>query len=55
MCMAMPPELIEKYQYFTQARMERLRQAGYLKSFTSLEDGVTEYVQKYLATNDAYR
>ena len=53
--MAMPPELIEKYQYFTQARMERLRQAGYLKSFTSLEDGITEYVQKYLATNDAYR
>jgi ADP-L-glycero-D-manno-heptose 6-epimerase len=51
----MPPELIHKYQYFTQAQMQRLRRAGYERPFTSLEDGVTEYVQRYLATPDPYR
>jgi ADP-L-glycero-D-manno-heptose 6-epimerase len=51
----MPPALINKYQYFTQARMERLRHAGYTRVFTSLEQGVTEYVQRYLATPDPYR
>jgi ADP-L-glycero-D-manno-heptose 6-epimerase len=51
----MPPTLIEKYQYFTQAQMERLRGAGYERPFTTLEDGVTEYVQRYLATSDPYR
>jgi ADP-L-glycero-D-manno-heptose 6-epimerase len=51
----MPPELIPKYQYFTQARMERLRGAGYERAFTSLEDGVTEYVHRYLSAPDPYR
>jgi ADP-L-glycero-D-manno-heptose 6-epimerase len=51
----MPTTLIHKYQYFTQARMERLRAAGYERPFTSLEDGVTEYVQRYLAAPDPYR
>jgi ADP-L-glycero-D-manno-heptose 6-epimerase len=51
----MPPTLIHKYQYFTQARMERLRRAGYERPFTSLEDGVTEYVQRYLSAPDPYR
>jgi len=51
----MPPTLIEKYQYFTQAQMERLRRAGYERPFTTLEDGITEYVQGYLATSDPYR
>jgi ADP-L-glycero-D-manno-heptose 6-epimerase len=51
----MPPTLIEKYQYFTQAQMQRLRRAGYERPFTTLEDGVTEYVQRYLATSDPYR
>jgi ADP-L-glycero-D-manno-heptose 6-epimerase len=51
----MPPELIHKYQYFTQARMERLRRAGYERAFTSLEDGVMDYVQGYLAAPDPYR
>jgi ADP-L-glycero-D-manno-heptose 6-epimerase len=53
--MDMPPELIPKYQYFTQARMERLRRAGYERPFTTLEDGVTEYVQRYLSAPDPYR
>ncbi|HWW21496.1 MAG TPA: ADP-glyceromanno-heptose 6-epimerase [Steroidobacteraceae bacterium] len=51
----MPPTLADKYQYFTQARMQRLRLAGYERAFTSLEDGVSEYVQRYLATADPYR
>ena len=50
-----PPGLRDKYQYFTEARMERLRAAGYAKPFTSLEDGVADYVRKYLATDDPYR
>jgi ADP-L-glycero-D-manno-heptose 6-epimerase len=51
----MPAELIEKYQYFTQARMDRLRAAGYERPFTALEAGVSRYVRNYLATNDPYR
>ena len=50
------PEAIRaKYQYFTQARMERLRAAGYSRPFTSLEDGVARYVREFLATDDPYR
>jgi ADP-L-glycero-D-manno-heptose 6-epimerase len=51
----MPPALIEKYQYFTQARMQRLRSAGYARPFTSLEEGIADYVGHYLAANDPYR
>ena len=51
----MPANLIEKYQYFTQAHMERLRNAGFAQPFTSLEEGVTDYVQRYLAGADRYR
>jgi ADP-L-glycero-D-manno-heptose 6-epimerase len=43
------------YQYFTEARMERLRSAGYTQPFTSLEAGVREYVQRYLSQPDPYR
>jgi ADP-L-glycero-D-manno-heptose 6-epimerase len=51
----MPEELRARYQYFTQARMDRLRAAGYEKPFTALEDGVAEYVRGYLAKDDPYR
>ena len=51
----MPAQLVEKYQYFTQAHVERLRAAGFCESFTSLEQGVTEYVRQYLIRNDPYR
>jgi ADP-L-glycero-D-manno-heptose 6-epimerase len=51
----MPPALIEKYQYFTQARVDRLRSAGYARPFTSLEEGVRDYVESYLASDDPYR
>ncbi|MCM2279389.1 MAG: ADP-glyceromanno-heptose 6-epimerase [Oligoflexia bacterium] len=41
-----PLELREKYQYFTQARMERLRGEGYARPFTPLEQGVEAYVRE---------
>jgi ADP-L-glycero-D-manno-heptose 6-epimerase len=50
-----PIEIRDKYQYFTEARMERLRQAGYDKPFTTLEDGVADYVTNFLARPDPYR
>jgi ADP-L-glycero-D-manno-heptose 6-epimerase len=43
-----PEELRARYQYFTEARMEKLRDAGYRRPFTSLEEGVREYVQRLL-------
>jgi len=45
----MPQELRGRYQYFTQAEMNKLRRAGYDKPFTSLEAGVGDYVRGYLA------
>lgn len=50
-----PVELRERYQYFTEARMERLRAAGYDKSFTSLEEGIARYVREFLAAPNPYR
>jgi ADP-L-glycero-D-manno-heptose 6-epimerase len=50
----MPEALRPKYQYYTQASMQRLRAAGYSTAFTSLEDGVRDYVQQYLAQEDPY-
>lgn len=50
-----PEDIRDKYQYFTQASMTRLRDAGYGGQFTSLEDGVTRYVRDFLATDDPYR
>ena len=50
------PEGVRRhYQYRTQARMERLREAGYERPFTRLEDGVRDYVQNYLEADDPYR
>lgn len=43
-----PKDIREKYQYFTEANMNKLRSIGYKTEFTSLEEGVKEYVQKYL-------
>jgi len=40
----MPEAIRGRYQYFTEARMDRLRQAGYRAPFHSLEDGVADYV-----------
>jgi ADP-L-glycero-D-manno-heptose 6-epimerase len=51
----MPEGLRGQYQYFTEADMGRLRAAGYTAPMTSLEDGVGDYVQAYLAADDPYR
>ncbi|WP_300341749.1 MULTISPECIES: ADP-glyceromanno-heptose 6-epimerase [unclassified Fusobacterium] len=50
----MPEDLRGRYQYFTQASMEKLKRAGYTKKFTSLEDGVKDYVENYLSKEDPY-
>jgi len=49
----MPEGLRAKYQYYTQARMEKLRAAGYVEPFYTLEDGVKDYVQGYLLNDCA--
>lgn len=49
-----PVEIRDRYQYFTQAKMERLRAAGYAKPFTSLEDGIARYVKDFLLKPDPY-
>jgi len=51
----MPEEIRERYQYFTEAPMARLRAAGYDRPFTSLEEGVGDYVRTYLSAPDPYR
>lgn len=51
----MPPAIRDKYQYFTEARMERLAEAGFRRALTSLEDGVGDYVRTYLSQPDPYR
>lgn len=52
---AMPPAIREKYQYYTQADMAGLRDAGYDRDFTGLEDGIADYVGRYLSQPDPYR
>ena len=43
-----PIDIRDAYQYFTEAKTNKLRKAGYTKDFTSLEDGVKHYVKNYL-------
>lgn len=51
----MPEALRDRYQYFTQARMDRLREAGFAQPFKPIEEGVRIYVQRYLSQPDSYR
>lgn len=44
-----PEDIRDKYQYFTEANMSKLKSVGYDKEFTSLEEGVTDYVKNYLS------
>jgi ADP-L-glycero-D-manno-heptose 6-epimerase len=44
----MPEDIRDKYQYFTEANMEKLRAVGYDEPFYSLEEGVNDYVRHYL-------
>ena len=43
-----PIDIREKYQYFTEANMNKLRGIGYTKPFTSLKEGISDYVSNYL-------
>ena len=44
----LPEHLQEKYQYFTEANMNKIKKAGFNSSITSLEEGVADYVKNYL-------
>jgi len=46
-----PIDIRDKYQYFTEAKMEKLKSIGYNIPFTSLEDAINDYVNNYLSTN----
>jgi ADP-L-glycero-D-manno-heptose 6-epimerase len=50
----MPEDIRDKYQYFTEADMTKLQDAGYTKPFYSLEDGVGDYVRNYLLKKEYY-
>ncbi len=50
----MPIDIRDKYQYYTQAEMKKLVDAGYTKPFHSLEEGVIDYVKNYLLENKYY-
>jgi ADP-L-glycero-D-manno-heptose 6-epimerase len=50
----MPEDIREKYQYYTQATMLKLRGVGYMDEFYSLEKGVTDYVRQYLSPGKYY-
>tara|TARA_Y100000588_G_scaffold15044_1_gene16134 strand:+ start:609 stop:1610 length:1002 start_codon:yes stop_codon:yes gene_type:complete len=51
----MPEGVREHYQYFTQADITSLRLAGFGAPFTTLEDGIADYVQTFLLRQDPYR
>ncbi len=49
-----PADIRDKYQYFTEADMSKLIAQGYNTPFTSLEEGVRDYVSNYLSKNSIY-
>ena len=51
----MPSAIRDRYQYFTEARVDKLRAAGYARPTTSLEDGIADFVRTHLSTADPYR
>jgi ADP-L-glycero-D-manno-heptose 6-epimerase len=50
----MPEDIRDKYQYFTEANMKKLKDSGYKEPFTSLEEGVGDYVRNYLIQSNYY-
>lgn len=50
----MPEDICNKYQYFTEAKMEKIKAAGYTAPLHTLENGVSDYVRNYLAENKYY-
>src|SRR5260221_727033 len=49
-----PADIRDKYQYFTEADMTKLRQSGYKEEFYSLEEGVKKYVTNFLVEKKYY-
>jgi len=49
-----PIDIRDKYQYFTEAKMEKLRKIGYTREFYSLEAGVEDYVKNYLTDKNYF-
>lgn len=49
-----PPDIRDKYQYFTEADMTKLKSIGYDRAFTSLEDGIEDYVKNYLVPGSTW-
>tara|TARA_B100001146_G_C16143887_1_gene418020 strand:- start:225 stop:1190 length:966 start_codon:yes stop_codon:yes gene_type:complete len=49
-----PEDIREKYQYFTQGDMQKLKSIGYKKPFSTLENGVEDYVKSYLIKGEYY-
>jgi ADP-L-glycero-D-manno-heptose 6-epimerase len=49
----MPEAIRDKYQYFTEAKIEKLRSTGYTKAITPLAEAVRDYVQNYLVAGKA--
>jgi ADP-L-glycero-D-manno-heptose 6-epimerase len=49
-----PADIRDKYQYFTEAKMEKLRNIGYNRKFHSLEEGISDYVGNYLSKDNYY-
>lgn len=49
-----PEDIRDKYQYFTEANMNKLIAVGYERPFTSLEEGVADYVREYLEPDKYY-
>ena len=50
----MPDELRGRYQYFTEANMDKIKSVGCPVDFFSLEDGIADYVNTYLSAEDPY-
>ncbi len=51
----MPESLVGQYQDYTCANIGKLRYVGYLKEMISLEDGINDYINKYLSKTDKYK
>jgi ADP-L-glycero-D-manno-heptose 6-epimerase len=49
-----PADIRDKYQYFTEADMSKLKQIGYNKPFFELENGIEDYVNHYLKSNQIW-
>jgi ADP-L-glycero-D-manno-heptose 6-epimerase len=50
----MPTDIRDKYQYYTEANMKKLKDAGYSYPFYSLENGIDDYVRNYLDQTQYY-